>query len=347
MSSTAAPTLPPLTHHDILRLVEPFARAGCSVDMAATDRTARRISFRASDIAIDATPAQSWTCWLELDNRHECYFVVRRVLLHPDGPRAELEADGKDPAALLVRVQSVPPSRHVSAGPGWLTVRSYDTEVPRGQRVPAGQAGGIEGLPLVMTQAEVIVQGLTLNIRIKLPNLRGVPGDLTLTPTAGTRPSLPEDLLAVQGWDWARLEPNAQGWTSKLRLRGAVLRRSRTAERALEQVGAHLARVLAEPPIQFHDRHRWARWGVVLRRGIPSLTVVLMIGGALSLPRWIDPAKAGLWMALHYLPIALLALAFKAQELSRFEIPPLPRRACEPSWNEGKGGEDLKTAAKV
>jgi hypothetical protein len=344
MPAAAPPTLPPLTHHDILRLVEPFARAGWPVDMAATDRVARRIVFRASDIGIEATPGQAWSCWLELDNRSEDYFVLRRVLRHPDGPRAELEADGKDPAALLTRIHAVPPARHVSAGPGWLTVRSYDTDIPRGQRAVTAQAGDAIGPPLVMTQAQVIVPGLTLHIRIKLPALRGVPGDLTLTPAPGTRPALPDDLLAVQGWDWARLVPDAQGWTSKLRLRGPVLRRSRTAERALEQVGAHLSRVLAQPPAHFHDSHRWARWGVVLRRGIPSLTIVLMIGGALSLPHWIDPEKAGLWMALHYLPIALLALAFQAQELSRFEIPPLPRRSTAPSWQTDSGGEALKPA---
>jgi hypothetical protein len=95
----------------------------------------------------------------------------------------------------------------------------------------------------------------------------------------------------------------------------------------------HLARVLAEPPAVFHDRHRLARWGVVLRRGIPTLVAVGMIAGALMMAKVIDPQKAGLWMALHYLPIALLAVAFSLQELPRFEIPPLPRRSAAASWS--------------
>ena len=37
-------------------------------------------------------------------------------------------------------------------------------------------------------------------------------------------------------------------------------------------------------------------------------------------------------MELHYIPIALLAVAFQLQELPRFEIPPLPRRPRAPDW---------------
>jgi hypothetical protein len=40
-------------------------------------------------------------------------------------------------------------------------------------------------------------------------------------------------------------------------------------------------------------------------------------------------------MALHYVPIAVLALSFTAQELSRFEIPPLPRRLRAAQWRSG------------
>ena len=37
---------PPLTHHDILALAEPFARRGRRVDLAASDRIARRVVFQ-------------------------------------------------------------------------------------------------------------------------------------------------------------------------------------------------------------------------------------------------------------------------------------------------------------
>ncbi len=180
---------------------------------------------------------------------------------------------------------------------------------------------------------------LTLTLVVKLPGLRSVAADLTLSPAPGPRPDLPEDLLAVLGWDWARLVRGKDGWTSKLRLRGPVLRRSRTAEAALDRAGAHLARVMAEPPAAFHDRHRLARWGVVLRRGIPSLTALAMVVGALLLPRLTDPSNSGLWMALHYVPIGLLALSFSLQELAQFEIPPWPRRSRAGQWRaDGPAG---------
>ncbi len=336
MGTAYTTTLPPLTHHEILELIEAFARHGQAVDMAATDRPARRIVFRSTPVSLPATPGVAWLSHLELDNPSDRHFLLRRVLQHPQGPRAELAATGQDPAELLARIDAVPPARQVKAGPGWLCVTSYNTQLPGRQRAPHTTAGP----PLVMSQARVHAGHLTLQLHLHMPSHRNVAADLRLTSTAATLPALPEDLLAVQGWDWARLIPDPQGWTSKLRLRGAVLRRTRKAEAALEQAGTHLAQVLAEPPAAFHDRHRWARWGVVLRRSIPSLTSIFMIVGALLLPRLLDPEKAGLWMALHYVPIALLAFAFQLQELARFEIPPLPRRPRAQGWDNS--GETVR-----
>jgi hypothetical protein len=47
-ASRAAPRMDtaPFTHHEILALVEPFARRGRRVDLAASDRVARLIAFR-------------------------------------------------------------------------------------------------------------------------------------------------------------------------------------------------------------------------------------------------------------------------------------------------------------
>ena len=39
-------TAPPLTHHDIIALVEPFSRQGRQVDLAGSDRTARKLLFK-------------------------------------------------------------------------------------------------------------------------------------------------------------------------------------------------------------------------------------------------------------------------------------------------------------
>ncbi len=347
-------SLPALTHHEIVRLVEPFARQGRLVDLAASDRSARRIDFRALDLPGDgvdaagaadgpssspfsspsgAPPACRET--LVLECRADNYFILLRTLTPAAGPAATVCATGPEPGDLLARVAAVPVAQLFSAGPGWRVARSYDTQLPSGVRRPRAAAATTLP-PLVLARAELQAGGLTLKLVVKLPGLRSVPADLALTaattPGAGEQPDLPEDLLAVLGWDWARLVRDKQGWTSKMRLRGGVLRRSRTAETALNVAGAHLAHAMAGSPGRYHDEHRLARWGVVLRRGLPTLTAVFMVLGALFLPRLLDPANTGMWLALHYVPIALLAVAFSLQELPQFELPPLPRRSAAPGW---------------
>ncbi len=343
--------LPALTHHDIVRLVEPFARAGRLVDLAASDRAQRRIHFRPREWPAGAANTHPPCCeTLTLECRSSTYFELLRTLTPEVGPPATVLATGPDPGELLARVDAVPVAQLFSAGPGWRVARSYDTQLPSGVRVaratPALSAAPTDPAPplppLVLNRAELHAGGLTLALVLKLPGLRSVAADLTLLPTKTPtpahasgpqpRPALPEDLLAVLGWDWARLVADKQGWTSRLRLRGNVLRRSRTAEKALDLAGMHLARVMAAAPAQFHDEHRWARWGVVLRRGLPTLTAVVLVLGALLLTRYADRGNTGMWMALHYVPIALLALAFSLQELAQFEIPPLPRRLAAPGW---------------
>lgn len=335
---------PALTHHDIVRLIEPIARAGHRVDLAATDRAARRIVFRTRELPAALPDGSACQETLELHCRAEGRFVLQRTLT-PAGPRgasAVLQASGPEPGALLARIDAIAPARQFSVGKGYRVARSYDAELPDGT-LPAA-AGGMPAL--VLTRAQLQVDGLTLVLAINLPNLRNIAADLILTPEPGSMPDLPDDLLAVLGWDWARLIRGDDGWSSKLRLRGPVLRRSRTAEAALEQAGAHLARVLAESPGAFHDRHRLARWMVVARRAIPATTIVLMVVGALLLPRLTDPTNAGLWMALHYLPIGLLAVSFSLQELAQIEIPPWPRRSCAACWARA-GHADVRSCAML
>jgi len=323
---------PPLTHHEIVRLVEPFARQGRRVDLGAIDRAARRIVFmpRELPVAPAGGPADdaAWREKLELDCRSEGLFVLLRTVVGPGGVSAGLKASGPEPGELLARIDAVAPAQHFSGGAGWWVARSYDTSLP-GDAAAKHAAGAP---PLVLERAQVQVDGLTLGLTMMLPGLRNVAADLSLKPVAGPMPDFPEDLLAVLGWDWARLIRGQDGWTSKLRLRGAVLRRSRTAEAAVDQAAAHLARVVSEPPSRFHDRHRLARWGVVARRGIPTLTAGSMVVGALLLPRLTDASHSGLWLALHYVPIGLLAVSFSLQELPRFEIPPWPRRPRGSGW---------------
>lgn len=309
---------PALTHHEILERAEPFVRHGLTVDLAASDRAARRIAFKPRPCAAIGG-GETWS----MDCRDVERLVVERRLHHPCGLEATLRAAGPQPAVLLARVDAIAPAHHFHIGAGYAIARSHEIRGEEATPTPAS---------LFLEHAAVRLDGLMLQLRLPLPHLRSIAGDITLTPTQGTQLELPEDLLAVQGWDWARLVRKPEGWTSKLRLRGPALRRSRTAEAALDQVARHLAQKLDESPARFHERHRLARWGVVLRRSIPVLTALAMIGGGVAMVFFADRDNTGPWLALHYAPIALLAVAFSLQELSRFEIPPWPRRLLAPSW---------------
>lgn len=320
---------PALTHHEILTLVEPFTRRGRHVDLAACDRAGRKLVFRTVEIAAATEGPGALRELLTLDCRYKDRFVLQRMLRHASGAEATLEAVGKEPDALLAAIEAIAPAQHFRAGSGYLIARSYafwSREEASIDPVPAA---------LFLERAVVHLDGLTLTLTQSMPRFRSVAADLSLRSLAGARFDLPEDLLAVIGWDWARLIARDDGWSSKLRLRGNALRRSRTAERELERAASYLVAKFAEPPARFHDRHVVARWGVVFRRGIPTITAVTMIGAALALTASSEHREsAGIFMALHYVPIAILALAFSLQELPQFEIPPLPRRSKAGSWRE-------------
>ena len=312
----------PLTHHEILGLVEPFTRRGRHVDLAASDRAERKLAFKPVAVAGESPGDPG----LRENLRMECHdsgrFTLTRVLTHPGGLQATLQVRGPQPAALLGQIDFVAPQHQFQSGPGFVIARSYEVESGAAERPAAA--------PLILSRGVVQVDGLTLTL--KLLAVRGVAGDITLAPAPGDSFDLPEDLLAVLGWDWVRLVRSRTDWKSKLRLRGSVLRRSRTAEVALQKAARHLAQVLAQAPGDFHQRFLRARWGVVFRRAIPSLTVVLLIVVALLLPHLTDSGNSGLWMALQYVPIAMLALGFGLQELSQFEIPRRPRPPSVARW---------------
>ena len=324
---------PPLTHHDILGLIEPFSRRGRHVDLAASDRAERQLRFK----AIDHDGGVRET--LQLDVFATLGFRLTRTLDRSDGLRATLQATGDDCAALLGRFDTVDLAMHFRSGPGYTVARSYEFEVPGS----AGAGTGHSTLP-VLSRGVVQVDGLSLAIEV--PSVRGLPAELTLMPERGGRPALPDDLLAVLGWDWARLVEKQEGWSSKLRLRGRRPRRGATVERALDKAARHLARVVAEPPRRYHERLALARWGVVLRRLIPTITALGMIVAAARLPRVEEGQAPGMWLAMHYISIGLLAFSFCLQELPRFEIPPLPRRSRAPSWFPAPGTVQAPTTGE-
>lgn len=355
----------PLTHHEILGLVEPFARRGRHVDLGATQRLERRLAFRAHDhAAAEGLPALRES--LVLENPHEGSYRLTRTLHLAPSVQAVLWAEGESPALLLQQVEAVPPQRQFRVGDGFVTAMSF--RVDGWTRAPAPVAGTTEAAQaaaataaapprLVLTEAVARVGGHVLTLRV--PRVQGVAGELELaavpaTPAAegslppgtsanGAAPgqavpgaavpaALPEDLLAVIGWDWAPMQARGDLWKSRVRLRGPEPRRSNAAEAKLHRTVQHLAQVFAQPPSAFHDRFVAARWGVAFRRGIPLLTVVGLFAGIALMPPMDLEDASPLRMVIFHLPTLLLAAAFMMQELPRFEIPPLPRRLKAAGW---------------
>jgi hypothetical protein len=112
-------TAPPLTHHEIIALVEPFARQGQQVDLAGSDRTARKVMFKPVDRPLPDLPgAPTLRETLTLESLGIGSFRLTRQLSGAlpgfDGLQATLEARGAHPADLLARFDVVAPERHLA-----------------------------------------------------------------------------------------------------------------------------------------------------------------------------------------------------------------------------------------
>lgn len=290
---------PPLTHHDVLAIAEPFARAGWRCDLAASRRDERRLVFTSADEGAGT---------LLLQDHGTGRWSLTRTVHSAEAGAATLRADGRDPAALLAQVRAVPPARHFS-GPA---ARDYVAT---------------EGAPR-LEQGRVRTGGFVFTLLV--PVYRRAAATIHLQAEGGGTVRLPEDLLAVQGWNWARLVPARDGWTSRVRLRAAD--RTARAEALLDQAAAHLVRTFAEPPAAYHARHARARWAVFLRRGIPTFTAIGLVIAVLLSARFDFRPSTTTLMLLYHVPTLIIAGAFLLQELPRFELPPLPRRLGAASW---------------
>ncbi len=314
---------PPLTHHDILGLIEPFTRSGRQVDLAASDRIQRRLLFktRALDSAAHATPLLTDT--LALESQADGGWLLKRQLTHACGLVATLAARGADTAAMLAALESVDPLTLFRQGDGWALACSYRVQVPAGQAQPMGKPAA-----LWLTSGVVQVQGLTL--QVKMPAVAGYPAELEVTAAAAI--DLPDDLLQVLGRDWTRLSKGAKSWRGSLQIRGKEPERSRLAERKLEAAARHLALTLAQPPAQFHSHQLGARWRVAARRAVPLLTLLALLLGALAVPYLRLEQNSVYWMLIFNAPPLLLLWGFSMREMPSFELPRPPKRLTSASW---------------
>ncbi|MCX7228930.1 MAG: hypothetical protein NTW15_07940 [Burkholderiales bacterium] len=312
----------PLTHHEILALVEPFARRGRRVDLAASDRVARRIAFRPIEHAArEAVPAHRET--LSLAQQPDGgWQLVRTLEAVGDGPVARLQVSGTEPGVLLARVEAVDAAQQLVRGPGWVLAIEHRLD----GTAPAPDE------PAAMAASRGILHAGGLVMTMKVPTVSGISAEIAIVREGSTLVELPDDLLEVLGRGWARLDAGPSGWTSHTGLGGRGAARYRDAEARLRRAGTHLARTLSEPPARYAERLRAARWSVAARRSVPLVAVVALVAAAALFPSLGLSRESPVWMLIFNAPPLLLALFFSLREMPRITLPRPPRRVRDDAW---------------
>ena len=322
----------PLTHHEILTLVAPFTLKGYHPDLMATDRHERRLIFKPVESAFETPGELQLSETLQLDNRDDGLFRLTRtltcVLSSDERLEAKLDIEGKDVADLLDCVAAVKPDKQFRFGPGFKIAKSY--------RLIRGSGVTTDGAPATQSALRKMEAHIgDLVVTATAPTIRADPeAVIEIQPVAGDYKAVPDDLLAVLGWDWGLIQKKKDIWKSSLKLRGREPERSRRAEGKLDGMVEHLVQTFAEAPARFHDRLTGARWGVAFRRALPLLISVGLIAGAAELSNLPLADDSPIRMMMLNLPGFLMVLLFCMRKMPVIEVPPLPRRLKAPAWRE-------------
>ena len=312
-------SLPPLTHHEILRLAEPFSRQGWRADLNGEARVQRRIGFqpRRHEHA-DLGPI---TEHVHLESPGEGKLrLVRRLDHEASGLQASLTIEGRDAATLLACLAQVPVERQL--------LRRGRCPVAFSHRVSAMSPS--EAPALVLRRAAARVGGVELGAAVS--SVTGYPAELDLRRVGEGVRTLPEDLFAVLGSRWDRLVPTLHGWKTSIALRGPEPRRTEQAESRMLQAIEHLERTLAAEPAEFHARHRWARWRVALGEAVPVSLGVGIVALAIGIQQWWPERSSWIAMLANLAPPVLMALFFMRREMPRIGLPRFPRRVPATAW---------------
>ena len=313
----------PLTHHEILTLVESFTRSGRQVDLGATDRAERRLVFKPREYPAAAPSGSLLMETLVLENpRPDLYRLTRHLTAGP-GEEASLRVEGRDPDTLVDRLDRIDQQVHFAVARGVTIARSYRLDASSSK-----EPGASARDDLILTGASADLGDVTLSLEVAS---RG-PAELFLTTKPERVFAPPEDLLAVLGWNWKPLRRNRQGWRSAVAIARNEPRRTHDCEQKLAQTVEHLALTLSAPPAQFHARHPAARWGCFARR-IAGITIVL---GALALGpiiMFMDLSRDSVlrMLAFNAPPILMFAM-FAVREIPIMTPPPLPGPVPDAAW---------------
>jgi hypothetical protein len=315
----------PLTHHEILALAEPFTRRGRNVDLAGSDRLARRILFKPTHHSNRPEGPARLTEWLLLENPGRRHFRLTRTLTDETGLTATLRIDGPDPGQLIEAVDAVDPGHQFPAFGGLRVAIDYRIET---DRQTAGEAPPRS--TLVLLRATTKLDGITATLDAQVGH--GMPAEISLRTPPERSIAPPEDLFAVLGWAWRPLRPIENGWRAHLRIPSSEPARTPDVEAKLARTLEHLVETLRAPPERFHQRWQRARWHALLRRALGLLTVVglLVLGPALLLVG--APEGSPLRLLSFGMPALLMLILLSRHEAPVMRLPPLPKALPADAW---------------
>jgi hypothetical protein len=310
-----------------MELAAPFPRRGYTVDLAASDRADRRLAFRPIEVAAVPGRHPVLRCRMCLEQPHRALIRLTRTLESPDGCTATVIAEGDDPGALLDAVERVDPARQLHTVSGVMLSRSYRIALWVGEPLRRRSARNQRGVPW-LTRAEASFG----EIRLVVADEERRPLEIRLVANNGCRLYFTEDLLAVLGWSWRPLRQDERGtWWGSVKPPAREPKRTARLEAMLDKTVVHLVQTLATVPIEFHWRHKGARWRAAFQRLLP-----LLIGGSLAIVFVVLVLVLPKTILTHMIMLDLSIAGIVAMALMdksyRMEIPPIPRPLTQAQW---------------
>lgn len=332
----------PLTHHEILAFAEPIVRRARAVDLAGSDRLARRIHFKPTRHPDGADPAASIREHLVLEQPSTRVFRLTRTLTDAAGRTATLRCDGPDPGVLIERIDAIAPPRQFPTLGGLRVACDHRIETDR----PAG-ADTPTRTRLVLLSATTKLDGIGIQLDARVG--QGMPAEIRLL-TPPERPiQPPDDLLAILGPAWRRLRPladgGAPGWRAALRIPSQEPARTAALEDALARTLVHLVATLGAPPERFHARWAAARRRVWIEHALGALALVglLLLGPATLLLG--APAGSPLRLLSFGLPALVLLYILSRHETPTPRLPARPRPLAPDAWPTHAVEDDRRTGS--